>query len=179
MNNEEIIKTLFEKNSSMKGTNLLNELLQNPKFKLVIEKGILTGKITGFSEDFFLKMEKQNCRSYSSLRKIFEDGKNIGTCNQTSTLISYMFNDANLLGGVNSFFVGTPASDDGRHSWLETKNILIDTSLMLFIDKSFAEDMGYKENLRISQSDLRKNKLYTIAKDYACDYSLNQTKNIL
>jgi hypothetical protein len=170
---EEIINYLLGERRDIKGSDLLKEMLKNDKFRILIEKGILTGMIKPLlTDEFIQRMELQNCRGYSSLLNIFVDGKNIGTCNATSTELSYMLPDIDLVGGINPFFIGTPASPDGIHSWLEDERQLYDTSTLMIVDKSYIKALDYNENKRFTKYDLLMNKYYQSAREFACDRSL-------
>ncbi|NLC47976.1 MAG: hypothetical protein GX758_01270 [Tenericutes bacterium] len=172
---EDIMEYLLCERRNIKGSKLLEEMLQNNKFKTLVAKGILENKIKPLlTEEFIEKMEQQNCRGYSSVYNIFVDGKNIGTCNATSTEISYMFNNVDLVGGINPFFEGTPASPNGVHSWLETDKELLDTSTLMIVDKSYIKSLEYNENIRFNSHNLFSNTNYQLAKEFACDRSLKR-----
>lgn|SRR5574344_2800629 len=177
MTNEEIIIFLLGERKDIKGSLLLRQLLQNEEYKKLVENGIKNESIYPLLTDKLMdEMEYQNCRCYSSLKDIFIDGKNIGTCNQTSTELSYMMNDVDLVGGHNKFFIGTSASVDGVHSWIEDSKYVYDTSTLMIVDKKYISDLDYVEDKRYTSYNLAQNQLYQSAKEFACDRSLNTHK---
>lgn len=148
---------------------LLKEKLQDEKFKNIIEKGIREGKITGFTEDMWSLIDNQNVRIISNFTDIFKDGYNIGGCTTVSKQLSYSYDNVYICGGVLDILRGTKNSINGEHTWLEVGNKIIDTSLMLVIDLSLKDDIGYKESNRYNPNT---NPIYCATKEFTNDENL-------
>ena len=177
MNIDEILIFLYGKRSEFLGVNMLKKLCEDNKdFFDVLVTGIKNGKVFGFTELLWQKIEEMNTRIYKSAIDIFKDGKNIGACNQMSIELSYLFDTIDLVSGFVPFFKGTPASPDGRHCWLEDVNYLYDTSTMLMISKDYISSFGYLEKKRIPYSELKNNRMYRIAKDFATDKNIKKRR---
>ena len=104
-------------------------------------------------------------------------GYNIGNCVGASRQLSYSFNDVDIVSGVLPIIKGTlNAEKEGGHCWLENDCFIIDTSLMLVIDKSLRDDFGYIEENRITKESLRKSQVYQARKDFVNDSGLRRKK---
>ena len=61
-------------------------------------------------------------------------------------------------------------------TWLETPTSIIDTSLMLVIDKSIKDEIGYIEEQRVTHLQLLTSKNYQARKDFVNDINLRRKK---
>ncbi len=146
---------------------LLSSLLKrNPDFREVVAEGIKTGKIHGFTEEMWKKINDQNCRSKDTFDDVFRLGYNIGDCTGSTIQYSYSLNYPMICGGELPILRGTKNSPDGRHTWISDGGKIIDTSLMLVIDEDFAPRLGYIEQNRNNPT---LNPRYLAAKDFAND----------
>lgn len=152
--------------------NLLIDLVTNYEdFKNIIIDGIKTNMITGFSDDLWEKINSQNIRIINNFDDVFREGLNIGNCTKASKQLSYSFSSCYICGGTLPILVGTKNCKDGSHTWIEYEGKIIDTSLMLIIDKSFKNKIGYKEENRYNPN-IDKN--YLAAKDFTLDKNLKK-----
>ena len=102
---------------------------------------------------------------------------NIGNCVGASRQLSYSYNDVDIVSGILPLIKGTRNAEKfGGHCWLENDKYIIDTSLMLVIDKSLKDRFGYIEEQRITKSELRKSQSYQSRKDFVNDINLNKKK---
>lgn len=109
---------------------------------------------------------------------MFALGYNIGSCVFTSRTLSYSYNDVDIVTGILPVLKGTKnAEEEGRHGWLERDDEIIDTSLLLVIDKTLKKDLGYIEEYRLTQFDLNRNPRYQSRKEYVNDLSLRPKKS--
>lgn len=152
----------------------LKEKLQQESFRKIIEQGVKEGKIKGFTEDIWKKIEEQNIRGIDSFEDVFRNGANIGYCTVASKQLSYSFNNIYLCGGTLPILEGTTNSPDGRHTWILDKNNIIDTSLMLIIDKSYQEKIGYIEENRYNPMI---DPIYCATKEFTLDKNLKSKEN--
>ena len=84
--------------------------------------------------------------------------------------LSYSYNDVDIVSGTMAFLKGTlNAEKEGGHAWLEDKDTIIDTSLMLVIDKSLKKEFGYFEEQRLTSSMLLASKQYQTRKQFVTD----------
>ena len=75
------------------------------------------------------------------------------------------------------FLKGTlNAEKEGGHCWLETPNSIIDTSLMLVIDKSIKNYFGYIEEQRLTCSQLARMPLYQARKEFVNDREIHNSR---
>ena len=76
---ENILEILYGDRKNYKGTKIMSDLLNsNEEFKTLIVEGMKEGKIVGFTEELWNKIESQNMRIISSFTEIFEKGYNLG-----------------------------------------------------------------------------------------------------
>ena len=145
----------------------------NESFKKVILDGIKEDKIHGFSTDLWEKLDKQKLRApnVNSFVEVFADGSNQGYCTVCAKQVSYSLNTCYLCGGVLPILEGTVNCPDGSHTWIEVDGKIIDTTLMLVIDKDLKNDFGYIEENRY---DPNKDSVYNAAKEFANDTSLRK-----
>ena len=154
-----------------------------PNFKKIFDENILTGKIRFFGDEEFSKIRSQNFVSPVSEAKDFEDifilGYNIGDCVGTSRQLSYSYDNVDIVSGILPILKGTlNAEKEGGHCWLETPTSIIDTSLMLVIDKSLKDEIGYIEEQRITSNQLLWSQYYQARKDFVNDRGLNNKKTL-
>ena len=170
----DIIEYLAKDKKDYKCYEILKYLLEtNDNFKNIIEEGIKEGKITGFTDELWDKINKQNIRGIDNFELVFQNGFNLGNCTGTSIQLSYSLDYPYICGGTLNLLKGTNNSDDGKHTWLIDHNKIIDTSLMLIIDKDYYLKLGYlEENKRNPNIEPR----YNAIKDFTLDESLKRKK---
>lgn len=152
---------------------------KNDSFRSVVDSGMSSNMIWFFDDDLWNKIKSQNFISYDDRMKEFVDmfllGYNIGNCVGASRQLSYSFNDVDIVSGVLPIIKGTlNAEKEGGHCWLENDYFIIDTSLMLVIDKSLRDDFGYIEENRITKESLRRSQVYQARKDFVNDNELRR-----
>ena len=169
--------------TSIKAFNLYWQLYYNNRdFKTLIDEGFKNKQIRYFNDEELNKIRNQNFihptdPNIKEFEDIFNLGLNIGSCVFTSRQLSYSYNDVDLVSGTIEFLKGTfNAEEFGGHAWIETKDTIIDTSLMLVIDKSLKEKFGYVEENRITTSQLRQNPNYQARKEWTNDLYLKPKK---
>ena len=70
------------------------------------------------------------------------------------------------------------AENEGGHCWLETNDTIIDTSLMLVIDKSLKDEIGYIEEQRLTPFDLAMSPRYQARKEFVNDRNIKSSKKM-
>ncbi len=179
----DILHTLIDSEKyDYKCYDLLKELINtNPEFKNKITAILTTNQnlITGFTPDIWEKIANQNFISPIKEMHDFSDmfilGYNIGNCGGAARQLSYSFNNVDIITGILPLLKGSKnAEKEGGHYWLETDTKIIDTSLMLIIDKSLKEYLGYQEELRLSASRLAKDPIYQSRKEFVNDKNLKR-----
>ena len=150
MTKEEILTVLYEQYLDYKGINLTKNLLEsNEQFYSALALGIETGKIKGFSMEFLNALDTLQMNGSGCLSLAFKEGLNIGACTCASRLVSHIFENVNIAGGINKYLIGTKNSKDGSHTWIVTPDRKIyDTTFMMVIDEDFMKEMGYHEENR-------------------------------
>ena len=154
----------------------------NSHFKNIIDDGFKNKQIRFFNEEELNKIRNQNFIHPTNPHiKEFEDifilGQNIGNCVGISRQLSYSYNDIDLVSGILPFLKGTLNAEQlGGHAWLESKDKIIDTSLMLVIDASLKETFGYQEENRITSSQLKQDRNYQTRKEFTNDLNLKSKK---
>ena len=154
----------------------------NYNFKDLIDEGFKSNKIRFFNEEELNKIRNQNFihptdPNIKEFEDIFILGKNIGSCVYTSRQLSYSYNNIDLVSGILPLLKGTLNAEElGGHAWIETKDSIIDTSLMLIIDKSLKEKFGYIEENRITASQLKQDHNYQARKEFTNDQNLKSKK---
>ncbi len=175
MNINEIMDYLYTaKNKDFKCYDTLKALLEkDEKFKETITKGIKENKIWGFDEELWSKIDNQNMRSpqVNSFTDVFRDGFNQGYCTVCAKQVSYSLNTCNLCGGVLPILKGTTNCPEGAHTWIEYENTVIDTTLMLIIDKEYSKELGYIEENRYNPNE---DPIYSRAKDFTNDMTIKR-----
>ena len=149
----------------------------NKEFHNLIDNGLSNGSIRYFNELEWNKITEQNFMSPIKELNEFSDmfmlGYNIGNCVGTSRQLSYSYDDVDIVSGILPILKGTlNAEKEGGHCWLETDDYIIDTTLMLVIDKSLKKEFGYIEEQRITKEMLRSMPNYQARKDFVNDIGL-------
>lgn len=163
-----------EKYKDYKCYDLLKKLYnENPSFKKVVDDGISLGKVSGYSDELFDKLDSQNIRSkgLNSFLEVLKDGANLGYCTVCAKQVSYSFDSPYICGGTVDFLIGTINSIDGRHTWILNEGKVIDTTLMIIIDSSYINNFGYHEENRYNPL---LDPIYVSTKDFTNDTSLNR-----
>lgn len=169
-------------NTNSKAFSLFWDLYNsNNDFNELITYGFNNNLIRFFNDIEFNKINSQNFISYDNNIKEFIDmfllGYNIGNCVGASRQLSYSYNDVDIVSGILPILKGTKnALQEGGHCWLENDKYIIDTSLMLVIDKKLKDRFGYIEEQRITKSDLKRSQSYQSRKDFVNDNSLKNKK---
>lgn len=163
----------------MKAYDLFLELYRNNlQFKELVINGFITSSIRFFSEEEWQKITSQNyiapVNDISNFAEMFAKGYNIGDCVGISWQLSYSYDDVDIVAGIMDYLKGTKNSLNGGHRWLETKDYIIDTSLMLVINKELKEKFGYHEEQRLTASNLKKMPYYQIRKEFVNDNNLKR-----
>lgn len=151
----------------------------NKQFQNIIKKGMENGQIRFFDDREWEKIKNQNFVSPSPEMKEFIDmfilGLNIGNCVGTSRQLSYSYNNASIVSGILPLLKGKKNSEkEGGHCWLETPKELIDTTLMLVMDKSLKKDLGYIEEQRLTPYDLALSTRYQARKEFVNDKNIKR-----
>ena len=145
----------------------------NDKFKNLIDINFSLGKVRFFNDQEFEKINSQNfilpieLEDVQEFIDMFRLGYNIGNCVGMSRQLSYSYNNVDIVAGILPILKGTlNAEREGGHCWLEDDRHIIDTSLMLVIDKSLKDDFGYIEEERLTSSKLRLMQNYQARKEF-------------
>ena len=151
----------------------------NDNFHNLVEENITKGKIRFFNSNEWDRINSQNFISPLEELKEFSDlfiqGYNIGNCVGTSRQLSYSYNNVDIVSGKLPILKGTlNALFEGGHCWLETPNKIIDTTLMLVIDKSLKDKFGYIEEQRITSKELAMSSKYQARKEFVNDKSIKK-----
>jgi len=161
----------------------LNRLcLENINFKNLVEENIKNGKVRFFGNEEWMRIKKQNYISLipddkvKDFSDVFKNGYNIGDCVNVSLQLSYSYDDVDIVSGILPILKGSRnATLVGGHRWLENSKEIIDTTLMLIIDKSLKKDFGYIEEGRISSFTLRRMHNYMARKEFVNDSSIKRS----
>ena len=153
--------------------------VSNPEFQMIIKTYMRTKQIRFFGELEYQKIESQNfipiIRKAPEFIDMFRLGYNEGNCVMMTRLLSYSYDDVDIVSGILPLLKGTRNAEiEGGHCWLEDNNTIIDTSLMLVIDKNLKDTLGYIEEQRITKDDLRKAPKYMAHKEFVRDSSLKR-----
>ena len=98
---------------------------------------------------------------------MFSLGYNIGNCVGAAMQLSYSYYDVDIVSGILPILKGTKnAEKEGGHCWLENEREIIDTSLLLVIDKSLKSEFGYIEEQRRTSKELGGNDRYIARRDF-------------
>lgn len=158
----------------------------NDDFNRLVRDNLDSGKIRFFGTEEWDKINSQNFipnpDAPDDLREfidMFRLGYNIGNCVGTAKQLSYSYNNVDIVSGILPILKGTlNAEKEGGHCWLETPSCIIDTSLMLIIDKSLRELFGYHEEQRLTAEALSHSSTYMARKAFVNDASLRSNKKI-
>lgn len=148
-------------------------LLENENFRATIIKGIQEHKIIGFGQELWAKLKNQNLRSpnVNSFIDVFAEGYNQGYCTVCAKQVSYSLDTCYLCGGVLPLIKGTINCPDGNHTWIEYQDKIIDTTLMLIIDSSYKNELGYIEENRYNPNY---DQIYSATKEFTNDTTLKK-----
>ncbi len=148
----EILKSICRQGTeNYKCYNILKDLLtKNDDFRDKIINGIKENKISGFSEELWNNLNKQNIRfrGINDFDDIFRNGFNLGYCTPCSKQVSYSLKSCYIRGGLFPILKGTDNCPNGEHTWIEYDGRILDTSLMLDIDLDYKDILGYIEENR-------------------------------
>lgn len=149
----------------------------NADFRTLLEEHLSTGKVRFFDQNEWDKIKSQNFISPTpeavEFLDMFSLGYNIGDCVGTSRQLSYSYNDVDIVSGVLPILKGTRnAEKEGGHCWLETPKTIIDSSLMLVIDRSLKSAFGYIEEQRLTSFQLASFSQYQARKEFVNDSSI-------
>lgn len=155
---------------------------KNSFFSKVVDENFANGKMRFFDDNEWDKINNQNFVSPIKEMKTFEDmfllGYNVGNCVGASRQLSYSFDNVDIVSGILPILKGTSnAEKEGGHCWLETSDNIIDTSLMLVIDKSLKNVLGYLEEQRLRSSQLACSPNYQARKEFVNDKNINSNSN--
>lgn len=120
---------------------------EKPSFKRIIDQGFENGEVVGFPEELWNRIDDQNVRGIDSFEQIFKEGYNIGGCTVVSKQLSYSFDSCTLCSGLLPLIEGTKNSPIGEHSWMQSGGIIYDTTLMLCLTNTIAEQLGYQKEV--------------------------------
>ncbi len=152
---------------------------ENEEFKNLVSESMKNGKIRFFNETEWKKIRSQNylprIPNINEFIDLFIQGYNIGNCANMALELSYSYDDVDIVSGTLPLLKGTKNAEEvGGHVWLENDTYIIDTSLMLVIDKTLKDKIGYNEEQRITKSNLRTNRRYQSRKTFVNDTSLKK-----
>lgn len=171
-----------DKAKNWKAYDQLKELYNtNPSFKALITEQFSKGTIRLFNEEEFSKIKSQNfvspVRELKEFIDLFILGYNIGNCVGTIRQLSYSYDNVDIVSGILPILKGSRnAEKEGGHCWLETTRNLIDTTLMLVIDKSLKTQLGYQEEQRITATQLQNMHRYQARKEFVNDPNLKTSR---
>ena len=155
---------------------------KNNNFHNLIDEGFKTKKIRFFNEEELNRIKSQNFihptnPNIKEFEDLFNLGLNIGSCVYISRQLSYSYNNVDLVSGILPILKGTLNAEElGGHAWIETKDHIIDTSLMLVIHKSLKDAFGYIEENRITADKLKQDHNYQARKEFTNDPNLKPKK---
>ncbi|MEG1851061.1 MAG: hypothetical protein RR228_03605, partial [Bacilli bacterium] len=66
----------------------------------------------------------------------------------------------------------------GGHCWLETPQSIIDTTLMIVLDKSLKCELGYIEEQRVTSYQLSSSSNYQARKEFVNDLSIRNKRQL-
>ena len=175
MSTNEILDYLYTAPSpDFKCYDTLKALLQNnEQFRTIITEGIKQNKIWGFDQSLWQKLDKQNLRSpkVNSFVDVFKDGYNQGYCTVCAKQVSYSLDTCEICGGILPILKGTTNCPDGDHTWIAYKNTIIDTTLMLVVDKEYSKQIGYIEENRYNPNQ---DHIYNATKEFTNDTTIKR-----
>ncbi len=90
-----------------------------------------------------------------SLGEIYKLGFNIGHCGLTSRYLLRKYDATEISCGKAKLLVGTEASPNGEHAWINLNEHIIDTTLMIIFPQELLIKFGYIEEKRLSHDSAR------------------------
>lgn len=171
---DEILKLVIdEKRRDFKCFEMLKHYYNtNPEFASFVREGVLSGKITGYSDDLWNKMASLNVRNPINFEEAFGEGYNIGNCTKFSRYLSYCFSYPHICGGTLPLIKGSINSKNGEHTWISYGGKIYDTSLVLIMDEEYAKQgLQYNEENRYNPNS---SAVYAAGKEYATDKHLGR-----
>lgn len=85
----------------------------------------------------------------TTLKEIFKNGYNIGNCLLTAHYVSTIIPNASICTGKVEILKGTKNSINGDHVWIKTEDYIIDTTLMIILNKHDIYTKFYNEDYTI------------------------------
>ena len=149
------------------------ELRETLNIKPLLDIYMNEGSISKFEDNLMNKIKNTNVFLMRDFFQIFEEGLNIGSCGETSSHLSYIFDDFILIEkGWCEILIGTPGAPKGEHAWLLVDGYVYDTTLMLKIKQEIAYNvLGYVPYKEITSKEIMKDFLYVMRKKIALDTS--------
>lgn len=138
----------------------------NPNFKEIIDTGLKEGTVSGFGEDLWLAIDNQNIRGLKSFEDVFREGYNIDGSTVISRQLSYSFPSCTLCSGLLPML-------EGQHCWMTSEGKIYDTSLMLVIDRKYANKLGYQYEIEYNPHE---DPIYTAVYEFTNDSELKSSK---
>ena len=104
----------------------------------LINKGILSGKISSFDADLYDKLDNTFINGLPvSLHIKYLKNSFSGNYYDRSLYMFYCFDDATLVKGCNHYINLRYNSDEVNHGWIEDEDYVYDPSLMMKFDKDY------------------------------------------
>lgn len=126
----------------------------HPELKEQIEYGLNNGLVFNFGNDEFEKLKSLSyVVIFDDVINLFKEGYNLGNCSEFAKLLSYAYDSSKIAIG---YFKPSYNGQNG-HAWMEYGNYIYDTTLLLKIDKEYANVLGY---VKLKEYDPMTNSLY-------------------
>ena len=126
----------------------------HPELKEQIEYGLNNGLVFNFGNDEFEKLKSLSyVVIFDDVINLFKEGYNLGNCSEFAKLLSYAYDSSKIAIG---YFKPSYNGQNG-HAWMECGNYNYDTTLLLKIDKEYANVLGY---VKLKEYDPMTNSLY-------------------
>ena len=117
----------------------------HPELKEQIEYGLNNGLVFNFGNDEFEKLKSLSyVVIFDDVINLFKEGYNLGNCSEFAKLLSYAYDSSKIAIG---YFKPR----------MECGNYIYDTTLLLKIDKEYANVLGY---VKLKEYDPMTNSLY-------------------
>ncbi len=141
---------------------ILTDALKNNEFQNVYNYGIKNGLIMPFSSNFINEMKDYHIPFIDcTLYDYFQNGDNIGFCLEACNYLAEMFDEYEIYKGILPAIKNTKRSPNGEHAWLVSDGMIYDTSLLLVIDESLSELLGYNpQGLVKTNKKCKRNKIH-------------------
>jgi len=168
----------MENLENFKGFEFINKLMEdNEQLSNLINTNVALGKIRYFGEEEWEKIKKQNFVNANPEIKgfydIFQIGDNkYGNRAEIVKQLSFSYNNVSIAGGELSILKDT--KNDGSHTWLETNDHIIDPTLLLIIDLSLKNELGYVTQNIVTAEMLAGHDMYQARKEFVNDSSLKK-----